>query len=307
VHHLPSGPRRTIGLTSLVARIARELRPALWLRRRRLAVLVPAALAVTALMLAAPVVSGADGSSDRVALDSSSSESSGAVQSSESAGSSRPGSPVVMGVDGRPLPPSSPAAPGEPGSAPTAPDTSGAGEAADAPASVPETSSASSSAPGSTSSAPSSSAAGSSPERLPGSAAPEPEPAVTPAAPVAAGPEAQVVALVNAERAAAGCAPVVADAALADVARAHSADMRDRGFFSHVNPDQLDPFDRAAQAGLSARAENIAQGQPDAAAVMAAWMDSPGHRENILNCELTALGVGVAEGAGGPWWTQLLA
>jgi uncharacterized protein YkwD len=306
VHHLPSGPPRTIGLTSVVSRIARALRPALWLRRRRLAILVPAALAVTALTLAAPVVSGADGS-DRVALDSSSSESSGPVQSSESAGSSRPGSPVVMGVDGRPLPPSSPAAPGEPGSASTTPETTVAGETADGPASVPETSSASSSAPGSTSSAPSSSAAGSSAERLPGSAAPEPGPAVTPAAPVGAGPEAEVVALVNSERAAAGCAPVVADAALADVARAHSADMRDRDFFSHVNPDRLDPFDRAAQAGLSAHAENIAQGQPDAAAVMASWMDSPGHRANILDCELTTLGVGVAEGAGGPWWTQLLA
>jgi uncharacterized protein YkwD len=81
--------------------------------------------------------------------------------------------------------------------------------------------------------------------------------------------------------------------------------MRDRNFFSHTNPDGLDPFARAARAGLTARAENIAYGQPDAAAVMDAWMNSPGHRANILDCSLTRLGVGVAEGAGGPWWTQL--
>ncbi|MBM7805880.1 uncharacterized protein YkwD [Geodermatophilus bullaregiensis] len=115
-----------------------------------------------------------------------------------------------------------------------------------------------------------------------------------------------VLELVNQARATGGCAPVVADAGLAAVARAHSADMRDRGYFSHTSPDGLSPFDRAEAAGIDhARAENIAQGQPDAAAVMAAWMDSAGHRANILDCSLTTLGVGVAEGPGGPWWTQL--
>jgi uncharacterized protein YkwD len=123
--------------------------------------------------------------------------------------------------------------------------------------------------------------------------------------PAASGPEGQVLQLVNAARATAGCAPVSADPGLAAVARAHSADMRDRDFFSHDNPDGLDPFQRAAAAGLDARAENIAYGQPDAAAVMADWMDSPGHRSNILDCGLGALGVGVATGPGGPWWTQL--
>ena len=115
-----------------------------------------------------------------------------------------------------------------------------------------------------------------------------------------------MLALVNAERAAAGCGPLKADAALAAVARAHSADMRDRGYFAHTNPDGVDPFARARAAGVTyARAENIAQGQPDAAAVMAAWMGSDGHRKNILNCSLGSLGVGVATGSGGPWWTQL--
>jgi uncharacterized protein YkwD len=143
---------------------------------------------------------------------------------------------------------------------------------------------------------------------------PEPEPVVEEtaeaappvAAPVtAAGPEAEVLALVNQQRAAAGCGAVAPDDALAAVARAHSADMRDRGFFDHTNPDGLDPFDRAANAGLDARAENIAAGQANPAEVMDAWMNSAGHRANILNCSLTLLGVGVAEGSGGPYWTQL--
>jgi uncharacterized protein YkwD len=116
-----------------------------------------------------------------------------------------------------------------------------------------------------------------------------------------------VLALVNVQRAGAGCGALTADPALAAVARAHSADMRDRHFFAHVNPDGLDPFDRAAKAGLVAHAENIAYGQPDPAAVMNAWMNSAGHRANILDCDLTRLGVGIAEGAGGPWWTQLFA
>jgi uncharacterized protein YkwD len=118
--------------------------------------------------------------------------------------------------------------------------------------------------------------------------------------------EGAVLALVNQERTAAGCAPVVADAGLAGVARAHSADMRDRNYFSHTTPEGVGPFDRARAAGVGyARAENIARGQADAAAVMQGWMDSPGHRANILDCSLTKLGVGVAEGPRGPWWTQL--
>ncbi|TFV65617.1 CAP domain-containing protein [Blastococcus sp. CT_GayMR20] len=123
--------------------------------------------------------------------------------------------------------------------------------------------------------------------------------------PADAGREGQVLALVNRERAAAGCGALVADEGLAAVARAHSADMRDRGFFDHVNLDGLDPFDRASAAGVNARAENIAYGQADAAEVMTAWMNSSGHRANILNCSLTSLGVGVVDGSGGPWWTQL--
>ena len=115
-----------------------------------------------------------------------------------------------------------------------------------------------------------------------------------------------MLALVNQARAGAGCGALTADPALAAVARAHSADMRDRGYFSHTDPDGRSPFDRAEQAGVgNARAENIARGQPDAGAVVRAWLDSPGHRENVLNCGYRTMGVGLATGAGGPWWTQL--
>lgn len=118
--------------------------------------------------------------------------------------------------------------------------------------------------------------------------------------------EGEVLALVNSERAAAGCGAVSADSGLTALARAHSADMRDRNFFSHTDPSGQDPWDRAAAAGVgNLAAENIAAGQSSAAAVMQAWMDSPGHRANILNCELGTLGVGVAYGGGsGTYWTQ---
>jgi len=120
------------------------------------------------------------------------------------------------------------------------------------------------------------------------------------------GPEGEVLELVNAERAAAGCPAVRQDEALAAVARAHSADMRDRSYFSHTDPEGQSPFDRAEAAGVTyARAENIAAGQPDSTAVMTAWMGSSGHPANILDCSLGSLGVGVATGPGGPYWTQL--
>jgi uncharacterized protein YkwD len=137
--------------------------------------------------------------------------------------------------------------------------------------------------------------------------APAPRPAPAPPAPAPAGDEqGRVLALVNEARAGAGCAAVTADAGLAGVARAHSAGMRDRGFFDHTDLDGLSPFDRADRAGVTnARAENIARGQQDAAAVMEAWLTSPGHRQNILNCDYRTMGLGVATGSGGPWWTQM--
>ncbi|GAA2767292.1 CAP domain-containing protein [Streptomyces paradoxus] len=116
---------------------------------------------------------------------------------------------------------------------------------------------------------------------------------------------AQVLSLVNEERAKVGCSPVAANSALAGLAQNYSEAMAARGFFDHTDPDGRTPWDRAEKAGISnLGGENIARGQADAAAVMDAWMNSPGHRANILNCDFKTLGVGVEFGSGGPWWTQ---
>ncbi|PBC65619.1 RNA polymerase [Streptomyces sp. Tue6028] len=116
----------------------------------------------------------------------------------------------------------------------------------------------------------------------------------------------QVVALVNKERAAAGCGPLTEDPQLEDAAQAHSDDMAARNFFEHTNPDGADPGRRITAAGYrwSTYGENIAQGQQTPEAVMESWMNSPGHRANILNCSFKNIGVGVHRGSGGPWWTQ---
>ncbi|MCD7444115.1 CAP domain-containing protein [Streptomyces lincolnensis] len=116
---------------------------------------------------------------------------------------------------------------------------------------------------------------------------------------------AEVLKLVNQERAKVGCNPVAANSALSELAEAFSDDMAARGFFDHTDPDGASPWDRAAKAGITdLGGENIARGQADAAAVMDAWMNSPGHKANILNCDFKTLGVGVHFGSGGPWWTQ---
>ncbi|MFE9775665.1 CAP domain-containing protein [Streptomyces sp. NPDC005931] len=150
------------------------------------------------------------------------------------------------------------------------------------------------------------------PERQapPRKAAPEkPEKAEQPEAPVTVSAEAaagaQVLRLVNEERAKAGCSPVAANSALTDLAASFSEDMARRGFFDHTDPDGDTPWDRAKRAGITGLGgENIARGQADAEAVVQAWMNSPGHRANILNCDFKTLGVGVHFGSGGPWWTQ---
>ncbi|MFI2434969.1 CAP domain-containing protein [Streptomyces sp. NPDC018693] len=116
---------------------------------------------------------------------------------------------------------------------------------------------------------------------------------------------AEVLRLVNEERAKVGCGALAANSALTELAQNFSEDMAARGFFDHTDPDGNTPWDRAEKAGISSLGgENIARGQADAAAVMDAWMNSPGHRANILNCDFKTLGVGVHFGSGGPWWTQ---
>lgn len=126
------------------------------------------------------------------------------------------------------------------------------------------------------------------------------------AQPAPTGTVAQVVALVNKERAAAGCGPVTEDPQLDKAAQGHSDDMAARGYFDHTDPDGAGPGERITAAGYrwSTYGENIAKGQQTPQAVMDSWMNSPGHRANILNCAFKNIGVGVHDGSGGPWWTQ---
>ncbi|HEX2810249.1 MAG TPA: CAP domain-containing protein, partial [Kineosporiaceae bacterium] len=125
--------------------------------------------------------------------------------------------------------------------------------------------------------------------------------------------EAQVVTLVNQQRITAGCRALTISPILITVARAHSKEMSDSsGGIKHNSADGRTPFQRMTAAGYSysVAAENIAAGQSTAAAVMAAWMASEGHRANILNCGLTQIGVGTVYKAGsqyGTYWTQDLA
>ncbi len=128
-----------------------------------------------------------------------------------------------------------------------------------------------------------------------------------PAPPVPAGGSSEVVALVNAERAAAGCGPVTSDGALDAAARGHSADMAANDYFSHTGLDGRSFGDRIRAAGYpgGSIAENIAAGQGSASSAMASWMESSGHRANILNCSFRHIGVGVARGGSyGTYWTQ---
>jgi uncharacterized protein YkwD len=114
--------------------------------------------------------------------------------------------------------------------------------------------------------------------------------------------ERQVLALVNIERANHGLAALQWHSGLAAVARAHSADMINRGYINHTCPSGI-TFDRRiinAAIPFWAAAENIAWGQRTAEEVVKDWMDSPGHRANILDKDMTHMGVGFVEFI----WTQ---
>lgn len=113
--------------------------------------------------------------------------------------------------------------------------------------------------------------------------------------------ESAVVALVNEERASAGCDPVSPDSQLAKASQDHSADMASRDYMAHDTPEGVGPGERAEEAGYTAwGGENVAAGHPTPEAVMQGWMDSPGHRANILNCDFTAIGVGETD----RYWAQ---
>jgi uncharacterized protein YkwD len=109
--------------------------------------------------------------------------------------------------------------------------------------------------------------------------------------------EAQMLELVNREREAAGLKPLAPDPELTEVARAHSTDMFERGYFAHVSPEGLSPFDRMKDAGVTFRTagENLALA-PTLQLAHTGLMNSPGHRANILRPEFGRLGIGIMDG-----------
>ncbi|MGX6443231.1 CAP domain-containing protein [Neobacillus sp. K501] len=116
--------------------------------------------------------------------------------------------------------------------------------------------------------------------------------------------EQKVVDLTNQERAKNGLAPLKVDETLSKMAREKSRDMSANGYFSHTSPTYGSPFDMMKQYGISYRAagENIAMGQRSPEEVVTAWMNSEGHRKNILSPNFTHIGVGHI--AQGNYWTQ---
>ena len=122
------------------------------------------------------------------------------------------------------------------------------------------------------------------------------------------GYQAEVLRLVNEQRANYGLSALSYSTQLEAVAYAHSKDMAQNNYFSHTNLSGQSPFDRMRAAGISYRAaaENIAAGQKTPQEVVNAWMNSAGHRANILNSSVTKMGVGIYSGGSyGIYWTQL--
>ncbi|WP_308016471.1 CAP domain-containing protein [Jidongwangia harbinensis] len=126
------------------------------------------------------------------------------------------------------------------------------------------------------------------------------------AAPTTVRLQSDIVAWTNAVRKSAGCAPVRLDAKLALAARSHSAWMARYGKFSHTGSGGSTFVVRVKRAGYVAPlSENIAWGYRDGRQVVTAWMKSPGHRANLLNCRAKAVGVGAVYAANGTtYFTQ---
>ncbi|MEE1013757.1 MAG: SafA/ExsA family spore coat assembly protein [Clostridia bacterium] len=117
--------------------------------------------------------------------------------------------------------------------------------------------------------------------------------------------ESEVVRLVNEQRVKNGLSKLTEDWELSRVARYKSQDMKDNKYFSHTSPVYGSPFEMIKNFGISYRSagENIAKGQSTPQAVVNAWMNSSGHRANILNKNYTRIGVGYV--SGGNYWTQM--
>ena len=117
--------------------------------------------------------------------------------------------------------------------------------------------------------------------------------------------ENQVINLVNNERSKRGLPLLKSDWQLSRVARHKSQDMKKNNYFSHTSPTYGTPFQMIQGYGISYRTagENIAKGQSTPQAVVNAWMNSSGHRANILNQSFTHIGVGYEKN--GNYWTQM--
>ncbi len=142
------------------------------------------------------------------------------------------------------------------------------------------------------------------------------EPVAAKAKPAAAAPasanigayEQQVADLVNKERAAVGLPALKVNTQLAGVAEKKAEDLRDKNYFDHNSPTYGSPFDMMKQFGIkySTAGENIAKGQRTPSDVMNGWMNSPGHKANIMNANYTEIGVGyVTDSNGGTYWVQM--
>jgi len=119
--------------------------------------------------------------------------------------------------------------------------------------------------------------------------------------------EEQVVELVNIERNKNGLSPLTINRQVSNVAQIKSEDMRDKNYFNHTSPTYGSPFQMLKQFNVSYSyaGENIAKGQKTAQAVVNAWMNSEGHRANILNKNFTQIGVGYATKGSTTYWTQM--
>ncbi|MFT4416158.1 CAP domain-containing protein [Fredinandcohnia humi] len=117
--------------------------------------------------------------------------------------------------------------------------------------------------------------------------------------------ERQVIDLTNTQRKNNGLPALQADTSLSNVARTKSNDMRQKNYFSHTSPTYGSPFDMMRDFGVSYKTagENIAKGQTTPQQVVNAWMNSEGHRKNILNPNFTHIGVG--HDPNGNYWTQM--
>ncbi|MCD8214904.1 MAG: CAP domain-containing protein [Clostridiales bacterium] len=117
----------------------------------------------------------------------------------------------------------------------------------------------------------------------------------------------EILQLVNEERAAAGLSSLTLDSSLTNAAQLKAQDMADNNYFSHTSPTYGTPFQMLTSLGISYKAagENIAMGQKSAEAVMTAWMNSEGHKANILSSSYGKLGVGYVNQNGTTYWVQI--